>query len=131
LETHPNFLNFSNNPTWEGIIATGLTTGMRFIKNVYGFDVYETNYLADANETITATGGSAKTTAAGKANIFFSAAGGDVNPFKGAWRQMPKVDSRFNQDFQREEYVTTARWGVKLYREDNLVVVLTDTDQIV
>ena len=53
-----------------------------------------------------------------------------VLPFVGAWRQMPQVDSEYNKDFQREEYVTTARYGVKLYRPENLVCVLTDTDQV-
>lgn len=124
LETLSNIANVSNNPQWEGIISSGLTTGMRFIRNVYGFDVYESNYLADANETI---GG--LTTAAGKANVMFSAVP-DVLPFKGAWRQMPIVDAEFNKDKQRDEFVTTARYGLKLYRPENLVTVLTDTDQV-
>jgi len=124
LNTLTNLVNMSNNPQWEGIVSSGIATGMKFIKNVYGFDVYSSNYLADANETI-----GAKTTAAGKANMFFSAAG-DVLPFIGAWRQMPKVDSEYNKDFQREEYVTTARYGVKLYRPENLVCILSDTDQV-
>jgi hypothetical protein len=70
------------------------------------------------------------TTAAGKANIFMSAASGDLLPFMGAMRQMPKVDGEYNKDRQREEYVTTARYGLKVYRPENLVCVLTDTDQV-
>jgi HK97 family phage major capsid protein len=124
LNTLSNLVNVSNNPMWEGIVSTGIASGMRFTKNVFGFDVYVSNHLADANETI-----GAKTTAAGKANMFFSATS-DVLPFVGAWRQMPKVDSEYNKDFQREEYVTTARYGVKLFRPENLVCVLTDTDQV-
>lgn len=124
LNNITNITNISNNPRWEGIIETGIGSGMRFIKNIYGFDVYTSNYLADANETI---GG--KTTTAGKANIFFSAAPG-VLPFIGAWRQMPTVESEYNKDMQREEYVTTCRYGVKLYRPENLVVILSDTDQV-
>jgi len=109
LDTLSNITNVSNNPMWEGIVSSGIATGMRFVKNVYGFDVYTSNYLADG------------TTTAVKQNIFFSAAS-DVLPFVGAMRQMPKVDSEYNKDFQREEYVTTARYGVKLYRPENLVV---------
>jgi len=125
-----NIVNVSNNPQWEGIVGTGIATGMRFLKNVYGFDVYTSNYLADANETITPSGpGGALTTAAGKANMFFSASS-DVLPFVGAWRQLPEVDSEYNKDKQRDEYVTTARYGTKLYRPENLVCVLTDTDQV-
>lgn len=124
LETLTNITNVSNNPQYEGIVNTGLTTGMRFIKNIYGFDVYESNYLDDANETI---GG--VTTAAGKQNLFFSA-DPTVLPIVGAWRQMPKVDSEYNKDKQREEYMTSARWATKLYRPENMVCVLTDTDQV-
>lgn len=124
LETMTNLVNMSNNPRWEGIVATGITTGMRFIKNVYGFDVYESNYLPDLNTTI-----DGKTTAAGKANQLFSAAP-DVRPFVGLIRQAPKVDSEYNKDLQREEYVTTMRYGHKLFRPENLVVIVSDTDQV-
>jgi hypothetical protein len=124
LNTLTNIVNVSNNPRWEGIIETGIGSDMRFIKNIFGFDFYVSNYLATANETITLT------TAAGKANIFMSAASPDILPFMGAMRQMPKVDAEYNKDKQREEYVTTARYGLKVYRPENLVVVLTDTDQV-
>jgi len=125
LNTLTNIVNVSNNPMWEGIITSGLASGRRFVKNIFGFDVYTSNYLPkDQNETITLTTGD------GVANIFFSAAGGDMMPFVGAWRQMPEVDSEYNKDFQREEYVTTCRYGLKVYRPENLVVVLTDTDQV-
>lgn len=121
LNTKTNLVNVSNNPMWEGIISSGIGTGMRFIKNVYGFDVYTSNYLADiASETV-----NSDTVTNGKANMFFSAAS-DVLPFVGAWRQMPNVDSEYNKDFQRDEYVTTARYGVKLFRPENLVTVLSD-----
>lgn len=129
INTMTNIVNVSNNPRWEGVVVSGIASGMRFVKNVYGFDVYTSNYLADANETITATVGGARTTAAGKANLFFSA-DQSVLPFMGAWRQMPKVDGEFNKDFQREEYVVTCRYGLKVYRPENLVVVLSDTDQV-
>jgi hypothetical protein len=124
INTLTDLSNVSNNPRWEGIVAEGIATGMKFVKNVYGFDVYCSNNLADANETIDSV-----TTAAGKANMFFSAAP-DVLPFIGAWRQMPQVDSDYNKDYQRDEYVVTARWGSKLYRPENLVVILSDTDQV-
>lgn len=124
INTLTNLTNVSNNPMWEGIITSGIASGMRFVKNIYGFDVYTSNYLSDANETIDGA-----STTAGKANLFFSAAP-DVLPFIGAWRQMPRVESERNKDFQRDEYVTTARYGVKLYRPENLVTVLSDTDQV-
>lgn len=127
LNTLTNLVNVSNNPMFEGIITDGIgggTTGMRFVKNVYGFDVYTSNYLPTANETI-----SSLTTTSGKANIFFDAKS-DILPFLFAERQAPRVETKRNIDFQRDEYVTTTRYGKKLYRPENLVCVLTNTSGI-
>jgi hypothetical protein len=128
LNTLSNLVNVSNNPRWEGIVEGGIGQGMQFVKNVYGFDVYTSNRLAlsgtnqsGAVETID----SVASTGASVANLFFSATQ-DILPWMGAWRQMPKVDGEFNKDFQREEYVTTARYGLKTYRRENLVTVLSD-----
>lgn len=128
LNTLTNLTSVSNNPRWEGIIESGLGSGMRFVRNVYGFDVYTSNRLAlsganqsGAAETIDGTA----STGASVCNLFFSATQ-DILPWMGAWRQMPKVDGEFNKDFQREEYVTTARYGLKTYRRENLVTVLSD-----
>lgn len=116
---------YDANPYWERIVKDGMSTGMRFFNTIYGFDVYVSDFLKkDVNETI-----DSKTSAAGVANLFFSASQ-DVLPFVGNVRQQPKVDSDYNKDLQREEYVTTARWGHKLYRPENLVTVITDTDQV-
>jgi hypothetical protein len=128
LSTLTNLVNVSYNPMWEGIVRDGMSTGMKFRMNIYGFDVYISDNLQKVGaETITPSyaGASAATTTIGAANIFFSAKS-DVKPFVGLLRQPPKVDSEYNKDFQREEYVTTARWGFKLYRPENLVTILSD-----
>jgi hypothetical protein len=121
LSTMTNLVNLSNNPRWDGIVRDGMSTGMRFITNVFGFDVYTSNFLPkNLTETISSTA-----ITGGVASIFFSAAP-DALPFMGAVRQEPKVDSEFNKDLQREEYVTTSRYGFKLYRPENLVTVLSN-----
>ena len=126
LSTATNLVNVSNNPHWEGIIRDGMSTGMRFLMNVYGFDVYVSDFLKanTASETISGTA-----VANGVNNIFFSAAQ-DVVPFVGNVRQAPKVDSEYNKDMQREEYVTTCRYGFKLFRPENLVCVVSDSAQV-
>lgn len=127
LNTLSNLVSVSNNPRWEGIVADGIATGMRFVKNVYGFDVYTSNYLPAAgqdgsgDETV-----STVTVANGVVNYFFSA-DQDILPLVGAWRQMPRVESERNKDFQRDEYVTTCRYDAKLYRPENMVTVLSNS----
>lgn len=132
LNTMTNLVNVQNNPKWEGIIESGIGRDLKFVKNVYGFDVYCSNRLpmcgqgqSGASETISAVTAGANSVC----NLFFSAAG-DVIPWVGAWRQMPKVDGDYNKDFQREEYVTTARYGVKIFRPENLLTVLSDPSAV-
>jgi hypothetical protein len=130
LNTLTNLVNVSNNPMWEGIVRDGIATGMRFVANVYGFDVYTSNYLKGtvADTALLEKDGSTAndfSTNNGVANLFFSA-DTTANPFVGAWRQMPEVDYEYNKDMQRHEYVTTARYGVKKYRPEGIVTVVTN-----
>jgi len=122
LSTLTGLVNLNSNPRWEGIVSSGISSGMKFITNIYGFDVYTSNYLKSGiSETV-----DSNAVTNGAANLFFSAAS-DVLPFVGNVRQAPKVDSSYNKDLQRDEYVTTCRYGFKLLRPENLVTVLSST----
>jgi len=130
LNTLGNLVDVSNNPRWEGIVSDGIATGMKFVKNVYGFDVYCSNYLKDITDSALPTAADANvdfSSVNGKANLFFSA-DSSAAPFVGAWRQMPEVDFEYNKDYQRDEFVTTARYGVKLYRPENMVRIVSKTN---
>jgi len=127
INTLSNLVNVSNNPQWEGIVSSGIASGMKFVRNIFGFDVYTSNFLADVTDSALPDRDDTTvdfSSTNGKANLFFSADGA-VNPFVGAWRQAPEVDYEYNKDKQRHEWVTTARYGVKLYRPENMVVIPT------
>lgn len=125
LSTISNIVQVANNPRWEGIVRDGMSTGMKFLVNIYGFDVYTTyNLPSGISETVNSVA-----VTNGVANYFFSASS-DVLPFVGNVRQEPKVDSEYNKDLQRDEYVTTCRYGFKLFRPENLVTVLTDASRV-
>lgn len=132
INTLTNLVSVSDNPRWEGIVSSGIATGMKFVKNIYGFDVYTSNYLKAATDNALTNAASTPanqdfSSVNGRVNLFFSAAS-NVSPFVGAWRQSPKVDFEYNKNKQRDEYVTTARYGVKLYRPENMVRVITKTN---
>jgi hypothetical protein len=130
LNTLTSLTSVSDNPRWEGIVSDGIASGMKFVKNVYGFDVYCSNYLKDVTDGALNTAADAGvdfSTVNGKANLFFSADQA-AQPFVGAWRQQPEVDYEYNKNKQRDEYVTTARYGVKLYRPENMVRVVSKTN---
>lgn len=115
---------FTNNPAFEGIVNGGFVnsvTGMRFVKNIFGFDVYVSNFLAAPTDT---TVDSVSVPASPVTNMFMSV-GGDLTPFVGAYRQMPNVEYERNKDLRRDEYVMNARFGLKLYRPECVVGVIS------
>lgn len=117
---------FNNNPQFEGIVNSGFAKGKRFIRNIYGWDVYVSNRLATVTETI--NGGphaSSKSVTAGKVNVFGVFADDQHTPFMGAWRAMPSSEGFRNTTFKRDEYSTTARWGFGLQRPESLISILT------
>lgn len=127
INTLTNLISGADNPKFEGIVNTGFvdaTTGMRFIRNIFGFDVYVSTFLPATTELAGATIGGVTVPATPTANIFMSV-GGDLTPFVGAYRQMPRVEFERNKDLRRDEYVMNARFGLKLYRPECLVVAVT------
>lgn len=124
LATQANMVNLlSPQQMWGDVSRDGIVTGFKFRFNIFGFDVYVSNYLPGGiSETV-----SSVAVTNGVANYFFSATPGDTCPWVGAFRQMPTVYSEFNKDLQQTEYLTIAEWGFKLYRPENMVVILTST----
>jgi hypothetical protein len=122
LATQANLVNIlTPTPMWQDVVRDGIMTGFKFRFNVFGFDIYVSNYLpAIASETINSV-----SVTTGVANFFFSATPGDTTPWVGAFRQMPTVYSEFNKDLQQEEYLTICEYGFKLYRPENMVIILT------
>jgi len=131
INTLSNLVSVSDNPRWEGIVADGIATGMKFVKNIYGFDVYTSNFLPDVTDNALPERDGSTTkdfsSTAGKPAYFFSAEA-DVLPLVAAWRQEPTVDMEWNKDYQRTEFATTARYGKGFYRPENMVSVVTSTD---
>lgn len=127
LQTQANLMNLlTPQPMWDSVVRDGLVTGMKFRFNIFGFDVYVSNYLPRPGaETI-----DGRSVTVGVANLFFSAAPGDTMPIIGGFRQMPTVQSEFNKDLQQTEHLTITEYGFKLYRPENMVVILTDTDVV-
>ena len=124
LQTQANTVNLlSPMPMWESVVKEGAVSGFKFRFNIYGFDLYVSNYLPSiGSETVNSV-----SVTTGVANYFFSASPGDTLPWVGGFRQMPTVYSEFNKDLQQEEYLTIAEYGFKLYRPENMVTILTNT----
>ena len=134
IATQANVMNLlSPNAQWAPIVNGGLTTGavtgsMKFMFNIFGFDVYVSNYLPVVGvETINGV----SSVAGAVANFMFTVGNEDIMPIIGGYRQNPTVYSEFNKDLQQWEYVTFAEYGFKAYRTENIITVITDTTGIV
>lgn len=132
LNSLTNLVNVSNNPHFEGIVQGGFARANRFVKNIYGFDVYTSNLLPKktATEAINASSyGLANTTAqiGDVANLFMCVADDNVKPLMHAMRRPVKTETWRMQALERDMYKTTSRFGLGAQRVDSLITILTDS----
>lgn len=120
----------SDNPQFEGIVNTGFARGRKFVRNIFGFDVWVSNRLPRiSSEAITAGSGSpgAASITDGVNNIFMSIADDQTTPIMGAIRRAPRVEGHRNVSERRDEYHVTARWGFGLQRAESLVSIISSS----
>lgn len=99
-------------------------SGTMYVGRFAGFDLYESLFLDNAiAETITATGvgSGALTSSSAFANMFCA-----PDAFIGAMRALPDMKAWYDNDTRSDVYHVTTRYGIKLYRPEAFVVVLTD-----
>lgn len=134
LNNLTNLVNVSNNPRWEGIVNSGFGKNMKFVKNIYGFDVYISNRLPHVSSENVDTSGitipapSGNGTSAADAVVCQAMCVSDAltMPYMGAWRRMPKTEGDRNVQKGRDEFYTTARWGFGGQRPQSLVSLLVN-----
>lgn len=131
LNSLTNLVNVSNNPMFDGIVNTGFERSHKFIKNIFGFDVYTSNRLPTktATEALDASAyGLANDTAeiGDVANLFMCIADDSTKPLMHAWRRMPQTEGWRDHDNRGDRYQVTSRFGFGVQRLDGLGVVFTD-----
>lgn len=129
LNTLTNLVNVSNNPMFEGIVTEGFAREHRFVKNIFGWDIYVSNFLpreAAIEGALTDRDGNVTASVVGDiANVFMCVADDNTRPMMRAWRQMPKTEGWRNPELRRDEFQVTSRFGYGAQRTDTLGVILT------
>ena len=130
LNSLTNLVNVSNNPMFEGIVTEGFARDHKFVRNIFGFDVWTSNYLPvkTATEALNASSyGLANTTAqvGDVANVFMSVADDSTKPVMHAWRRAPKTEGWRDNEERADKYQVTSRFGLGVQRLDTLGVILT------
>lgn len=125
LITMTDSVDHSRNPVFQNLLESGFANEHQFVMRLHGWDIWTSNLLPQIAAG-TSIDGTDSVTGAGIANIFMSILDDNTKPVMVAWRQMPKVEGERNKDRQRDEFVTTARWGVGVQRLDTLGVIVCD-----
>jgi hypothetical protein len=128
---------FTNNPMFEGMVGEGFAKGRKFVRNIFGWDIWVSNRLARATgaESISHGGaaapvGATSTVAAGDIfNVAMCVADDSCKPFMGAWRRMPRVEGERNISKRRDEFHVTARWGFGTQRLETAACLVTSATQ--
>lgn len=107
-------------PFAQSILENGIARGMKYMMNLYGWEIIVSNRLP----TGTFSDGTTAVSNA-VANIFMCVLDDQTKPIMGAWRRMPKFEGERNKDRARDEYVMRARWGFGVQRVDTLGVLIT------
>ena len=129
ITTSASFKNaLAYQPMYERVFQDGAITGSRFAFNIFGFDVYVSNFTpVIASETIAALDGTSKTAANAGLACFFANIP-DMRPWRMAWRMMPKFEGNWNMYKRREEFVTVCRYGLGKGETPNFIGVLCKND---
>jgi len=122
-----NLVTITNDvtPFASEILRSGMSAGMRFVGQLYGFDIILSNRLPTGT-----FGDGTETVAGGVANIAMCVLDDQTKPVMAAWRRLPRVEGERNKDLRRDEFVVSARWGVGVQRVDTLGVIITSATAI-
>lgn len=121
------FSRVDHNPRFQGLLEEGFARDHKFVMNILGWDIWESNRLptTTADGTDFSDGTTTLASGSGVANIFMCVADDQTKPGMAAWREMPGVEGERNKDRGRDEFITRARFGTGVQRFDTLGVVVT------
>lgn len=114
----------NRNQVFQGLLEGGFANEHQFLMQLHGWSIWTSNLLPQISAG-TSIDGTDSVTGTGVANLFMSVLDDNTKPIMSAWRQKPRVESERNKDRQRDEFVTTARWGIGAQRNDTLGVVVS------
>ena len=109
-------------PFGQKILESGMSRGMKFIMNLFNWNIMTSNRLAQGS-----FGDGTTTITNGVANVFMNVLDDQTKPIMQAWRRMPKSEGERNKDRARDEHVTRSRYGFGVQREDTLGILITDS----
>ena len=107
-------------PYAAALFEQGWGRDHRLMYNIMGFDIVTSNRLPKGTFSDGTT-----SVSNGVTNIFTSIADDNSKVLMQAWRRMPSVKGKYNQDYRRDEFSTSCRYGFGVQRVDTLGTLIT------
>ena len=125
-----NIVNVTSNPMFEGIVTTGFTRNHKFVKNIYGWDIWTSTRLPrkTATEALNASSYDlANDTAeiSDVASIFMCIADDNCRPVMHAWRKQPGVEGWRDSTERKDKFQAVSKFGFGGQRTDTVGVIWT------
>lgn len=126
---------FSTNQHWENVLDTGFAKNHRFVANIFGFDVYLSNRVANMGTEATlgtfeqmyeGTAQSGEDWSGYKANVFMCMTDSDTMPLMSAWRKKPSIEGDRDVPSRTDRFYSTSRYGMGIQRPESMIVVGTN-----
>lgn len=130
LNSLQNLVNVSNNPMFEGIITDGFVKTHKFVRNIFGWDIWTSNFLPTltSTETLDASGYGLTSDVAeigDIANVFMCVADDNTKAVMHAWRRQPRTEGWRIEEKRSDAFQTTSRFGFGMQRTDSIGVIFT------
>ena len=125
-----NIVNASNNPMFQGIVETGFQRNHKFVRNIFGWDIWTSTRLprktaTEALDASTYTLANDTAEIGDIASIFMCIADDNCKPVMHAWRKMPSVEGWRDQEERKDKFQTVSKFGFGGQRTDTLGVIWT------
>ena len=120
--------SLANNPMFEGLVQEGWARDHKFLKNIFGFDIYTSNRLATtvAESALTDRDGNTTAAVAGDVvNVAMCIADDNTRPMMRADRRIASVEGWRENKLREDRFQTSARFGFGAQRVDTLGAIIT------
>ena len=116
---------------FEGMVTEGFSREHKFVRHIFGWDIWETERLdAVVSETISTSvfGSQSASSTDGVANIFLCLADDNHKAMAHAWRRKPRVETK--RELRSDVFEVSSRYGFGNMRDDTLGVIITSATGI-
>lgn len=110
----------------QDLVKNGFHKEHQFVTEIYGWSLWTSNRLPQLASGAAIDGTATAPAEGGVVNVFMCIGDDQCKPGMVAWRQPPRVETGRDRSKKRDEFDTTARFGMGVQRLDTLGIIVTN-----